>query len=505
MNENFYATLHAIGVRHADAPCLVQPGGPAWRYGALDRLSARFARVLQDSGVTAGERVLVQLEKTPEAVALYLACLRTGAIYVPLNTAYTADEVEYFRADAEPFVVCCAPQGAAAMRAVCGPARLLTLGVDAQGEASGTLADAARRAAPLDGIADRAADDVAAILYTSGTTGRSKGAMLTHRNLATNAAVLCDYWGWRSSDVLIHALPIFHVHGLFVALHCAMLHGSSMIFLSGFDADAIVRAFADATVLMGVPTFYTRLLQHPALDAARVARMRLFVSGSAPLTVQTFEAWEARTGHRILERYGMSETLMNTSNPLDGERVAGTVGFALPGVECRICDASGAVLPANDIGEIEVRGANVFRGYWRMPDVADEAFRPDGYFRTGDLGQMDASGRLTIVGRSKDLVITGGYNVYPKEIELLIDTVLGVEESAVFGVPHPDFGEAVVAAVVAQPASGVDAHAVMSALAPRLARFKQPKHIVFVDALPRNAMGKVQKNTLRARYGDVFC
>jgi malonyl-CoA/methylmalonyl-CoA synthetase len=367
----------------------------------------------------------------------------------------------------------------------------------------GSLAERAHQAAPDPRIEPRAASDLAAIVYTSGTTGRSKGAMLTHDNLASNARVLMEAWGWRDDDVLLHALPIFHVHGLFVALHCALLSGTPMIFMPQFDVDEVLAALPRATVMMGVPTFYTRLLERPELDAARCTGVRLFVSGSAPLTEQTFAAWEARTGQRILERYGMSETMMNTSNPLVGERVAGTVGFALPGVEVRIGDEAGRACAAGEVGVIEVRGRNVFAGYWRMPEKTAEEFRPDGFFVTGDLGRMDDTGRVSIVGRAKDLIISGGYNVYPKEVERVLDELPQVVESAVIGVPHADFGEAVVAVLVPR-GEAVTEPQIRAALAERLARFKQPKAVVNVAALPRNAMGKVQKNLLRDEYRALF-
>ena len=426
------------------------------------------------------------------AVALYLGCLKAGAIYTPINTAYTAPEVAYFLTDAEPklFVA-----GSADRVPPNCPARVETLTASADGSWPELVGDAQ----PFPQTVARADDDIAALVYTSGTTGRSKGAMLTHANLRTNGETLNAYWGWRDDDVLLHALPIFHVHGLFVALHCAFLKGTPVVFLPTFDADTIIRELPRCTVLMGVPTFYTRLLERPDFHAQTCRNMRLFISGSAPLTEQTFAAFESRTGMRILERYGMSETLMNTSNPLGGERVAGTVGFSLPAVETRIADEEGTPVAAGHVGGIEVRGPNVFKGYWRMPKKTAEEFRDDGYFITGDLGIMDDDGRVSIVGRSKDLVISGGYNVYPKEVEALLDEIPGVAESAVIGVPHADFGEGVVAVLVvsgeAVTLAQVDRH-----LAGRLARYKQPKQVVCVDELPRNAMGKVQKATLRETY-----
>ena len=472
---------------------LLCPDGDDISYAELDAAVQRMAGALLVRGVGVGDRVLVQVPKTPQAVALYLACLKVGAVYTPINTAYTEPEVAYFLADAEPALFVASDDSMGA-----GGVPVETL--DAAG--GGSLAALAAASQPVAATTPREDADLAALIYTSGTTGRAKGAMLSHGNLFSNAATLCDCWGWRGDDVLLHALPIFHVHGLFVALHCAFLTGTPVIFLPRFDVGAVVREMARATVLMGVPTFYSRLLAQPEFDAAACAGMRLFISGSAPLTAQTFAAFEERTGKRILERYGMSETVMISSNPLDGERVAGTVGFALPEVEVRIADANGKPLPRGEVGGIEVRGPNVFAGYWRMPEKTAAEFRADGFFVTGDLGEMDADGRIAIVGRSKDLVISGGYNVYPKEVEALLDDMPGVVESAVVGVPHADFGEAVLAVVVAEEHVGtaqVDAF-----LKGRLARYKQPKQVVRVPELPRNAMGKVQKQALRERFRDIM-
>jgi malonyl-CoA/methylmalonyl-CoA synthetase len=497
-DESFASALDLVARRHPERPALVQDQD-TWSYAQLTDWSARMAAVLRSCSVHPGDRVLVQVDKSAHAVALYLGCLRVGAAFVPLNTAYTTEEIRYFLHDADPALVVCRPADLTDRVRMAGAVPVLSLG----GDASGTLLDAARSASPDFAIEARAAGDLAAIVYTSGTTGRSKGAMLSHANLESGARVLIEAWGWRDDDVLLHALPIFHVHGLFVALHCALLTGTPMLFMPGFDAKAVLEALPRATVLMGVPTFYTRLLEQPGLDAERCSHIRLFISGSAPLTPQTFEAWEARTGQRILERYGMSETMMNTSNPLVGERVAGTVGFALPGTEVRVADSEGNVLGADEVGVLEVRGPNVFSGYWRMPEKNAEEFRRDGFFITGDLGQIDASGRVTIVGRAKDLIISGGYNVYPKEVEERLDELPEIVESAVIGVPHPDFGEAVVAVLV--PAGDpVSESAVRVALADKLARFKQPKAVINVPTLPRNAMGKVQKKVLRETYIDLF-
>ena len=493
---NLYNQFESAFLRAGDAPALVGVRGAdgareTWSYARLRREVQQTAGALASFGLEPGDRVLVQVEKTPQAVALYLACLKIGAVYAPLNTAYTAPEVRHFLADADPALF-------VASREFDTPVRQATL--DESG--LGSLTTRATRAASVTKTTRRDDDDLAAIIYTSGTTGRSKGAMLSHANLASNAATLSEYWGWRSDDVLLHALPIFHVHGLFVALHCAFLKATPVIFQAKFDVDAVLDELPGATVMMGVPTFYTRLLASERFNAERCAAMRLFISGSAPLAEQTFAAFEQRTGFRILERYGMSETGMNTSNPLQGERLAGTVGFALPGVDVRIADEHGKPLPSGTVGAIEVRGANVFKGYWRLPSLSATEFRDDGFFITGDLGTMDAEGRVTIVGRSKDLVISGGYNVYPKEVEALLDDMPGVYESAVIGVPHADFGEAVVA-VLATDGEDIDEAAVDAFLSGKLARYKQPKRVVCVRELPRNVMGKVQKNVLRESYREI--
>jgi malonyl-CoA/methylmalonyl-CoA synthetase len=502
MNENFYELLRYAFAKNPEGAALLLPDGREVSYSELAAQAATFSRLLGELGVTPGDRVLVQTGKSPEVVAFYLGCLRAGAVYVPINTAYTESEVAYFLGDAAPALFVCAPEDEAGFREMAGSdARVLSLG-----DGRGTLMDALA-SLPADGkpapVTLRGADDLAAILYTSGTTGRSKGAMLTHGNLATSSVMLVDYWGWQDDDVLLHALPVFHVHGLFIALHCAMLKATPMIFLAGFDAQAVLAELPRATVMMGVPTFYTRLLGQNGLTREHCAHMRLFISGSAPLTSQTFEAFEARTGHKILERYGMSETMMNISNPLIGERLAGTVGFALPGVQVRIASESGVLLPPGEVGVIEVKGPNVFSGYWQMPEKTAEEFRGDGFFITGDQAVMDASGRVSIVGREKDMVISGGYNVYPKEVEVLIDEMPEVMESAVIGVPHPDFGEGVVAVVVPESAE-VSVDQTDAALGGKIARFKQPKKVINLSELPRNAMGKVQKNQLRERYKALF-
>jgi len=499
MSENFYWLLQQSLRGNEANVCLDVPAGQQWSYGEVDELSSRIAEVLRQAGVVAGDRLLVQVDKSAQAVGLYLAVLRMGAVYVPINTAYTDAEVDYFLEDAQPAAFVCSPACGERRPELRSQTTVLTLGADGVGtlleNVSGQRSDSE--------IAVCAKDDLAAILYTSGTTGRSKGAMLSHGNLAINAVTLIDCWGWRDDDVLLHALPIFHVHGLFVALHCAMLRATPMIFLAGFDTSQVIECLPNATVMMGVPTFYTRLLQHAEFDKSTCRNIRLFISGSAPLTEQTFGEWEQRTGHRILERYGMSETMMNTSNPLLGDRRPGTVGYPLPGVQARITAADGAVLEPDQVGVIEVKGPNVFSGYWQMAAKTAEEFREDGFFITGDLATMATDGRITIVGRAKDLVISGGYNIYPREIEKLLDEIPGVVESAVIGVPHPDFGEAVVAVVVTANAD-LELSTVDATLANQIARFKQPKQVVNVRELPRNAMGKVQKKQLREEYAALF-
>jgi malonyl-CoA/methylmalonyl-CoA synthetase len=472
-------------------------------YGELISLAGQMANVLVSRGVKPGDRVAAQTEKSVPGLVLYLAAVRAGAVYLPLNTAYTLNELEYFITDAEPSLVVCDPskaQGIGAIAAKVG-ARVETLGADGKG----SLTDAAAKAPSEFETVARADDDLAAILYTSGTTGRSKGAMLTHDNLASNSLTLVEYWRFTNKDVLIHALPIYHTHGLFVASNVTLFARASMIFLPKFDPDLVIRLMARATVLMGVPTFYTRLLQSPALSHESTRHMRLFVSGSAPLLADTHREWAARTGHAVLERYGMTETNMNTSNPYDGERVPGAVGHPLPGITVRVTDPeTGNELPRESVGMIEVKGPNVFKGYWRMPEKTKAEFRDDGFFITGDFGKIDGSGYVHILGRGKDLVISGGFNVYPKEIESEIDAMPGVIESAVIGVPHADFGEGVTAVVVCDNSARIDEASVLKALDGRLAKFKMPKRVIVVDELPRNAMGKVQKNILRDTYSKIY-
>jgi malonyl-CoA/methylmalonyl-CoA synthetase len=479
--------------------------GRRYTFADIRSITGRYANALASSGVRPGDRVAAQVEKSPESLFLYLACLRAGALYLPLNPAYTEAEVEYFLRDSEASVFVCRPDAGrdccADLREKAGVQAGLSLGVEAEGTLTALAAGQPKAFQDV----PRGADDLAAILYTSGTTGRSKGAMLTHGNLASNARALAGAWRFTSADVLLHALPIFHTHGLFVATNVVLLTGASMIFMPKFEPDEVFRALPRCTVMMGVPTFYTRLLDDARLTRETAGRMRLFISGSAPLLPETFRNFEGRTGHAILERYGMTETGMNTSNPYDGDRAPGTVGIPLPGVEARIADPeTGAILGPDEIGTIEVRGPNVFQGYWRMPDKTKAEFRGDGFFITGDLGKIDARGYVHILGRGKDLVISGGLNVYPKEVESEIDALPGVIESAVIGVPHPDFGEGVVAVVVPAKGAALDERQIVGALKTRLANFKLPKRVLFVEALPRNTMGKVQKNELRASYGGLF-
>jgi len=504
MNDNAYSRLVGASPREP-ARVFLRSGGREFSYEDMHARSAQLAQALVALGVEPGERVAVQVEKSPEAVFLYLACLRAGAVYLPLNAAYTLAELEYFIGDAQPAVLVCDPTRQTLLMPAArqlGVRHVVTLGADGL---SGSLP--ARADAQPAGFLDllRQPDDLAAILYTSGTTGRSKGAMLTHSNLASNAFALKAAWRYVAGDELIHALPLFHVHGLFVALNVTLAAGAGITLLPAFEAAAVLAAMAHATVLMGVPTFYTRLLQQPGLDRARCAHMRLFVSGSAPLLAATHLEWRERTGHAILERYGMTETGMNTSNPYDGERLAGSVGMPLAGVSLRIVDLEqGGVLPAGEVGMIEVRGPNVFRGYWRMPDKTRAEFRDDGWFVTGDVGLVDARGYVHIVGRGRDLVITGGYNVYPREVEAELDAIDGVAESAVIGLPHPDFGEGVTALVVPARDARLTEAGLLAALRERLAGYKCPKRILMTAELPRNAMGKVQKQVLRERFAGLY-
>jgi malonyl-CoA/methylmalonyl-CoA synthetase len=501
--ENHLFSQILSAVRDEAAPFLETPAGEVTTYGGLIGRSAAFANALVALGVAPGDRVAVQVEKSPEALMLYLGTVRAGAIFLPLNTAYTPAEIDYFVGDAKPALLVCDPARLDALKGVADKvgAKVETLDADGRGSLR-ARADAA--ATTFSDIA-RGPGDLAAILYTSGTTGRSKGAMLSHENLASNARVLCDYWKFTERDVLLHALPIFHTHGLFVATNVTLLAGGSMLFLPKFDLADVLRLMPRATTMMGVPTFYARLLGTDDFTRELAAHMRLFVSGSAPLSAEVHKAFSARTGHAILERYGMTETNMNTSNPYEGDRRPGTVGYPLPGVELRIADPdSGTVLAQGEVGVIEVRGPNVFQGYWQMPEKTASEFRADGFFITGDMGLVDERGYVAIVGRSKDLIITGGFNVYPAEVEAVIDEIGGVAESAVIGVPHADFGEGVVAVVAPHKGVSLDPEAVIAPLADKLAKFKQPKRVYVLPELPRNTMGKIQKNVLRDMYKDTF-
>ncbi|WP_296448745.1 malonate--CoA ligase [Rhodoferax sp. UBA5149] len=506
-NGNLFAALRAAFPKDLDGVAIETDNGLFYSWRDLDRATAMMANLLASLDLPAGSRIAVQVEKSVEAMVLYLATLRAGFVFLPLNTAYQSAEIEYFIGNAEPAVVVCSSKNFGWVSKIAfkaGTQYVFTLNDDR----TGSLLDRTANASDQHVVAVRQADDLAAILYTSGTTGRSKGAMLSHGNLLSNAQVLKTYWGWRTAeeggDVLIHALPIFHVHGLFVAIHGALLNGSKMIWLGKFDPKLVIQKMPEATVFMGVPTLYVRLLAEPELTVDVARHMRLFISGSAPLLIETFNDWKSRTGHTLLERYGMSETAMLASNPYDeteGERRGGTVGFPLPGVSLRVQDDQGQPVAAGEIGGIQVRGPNVFQGYWRMPEKTAEEFTADGYFKTGDVGKIDALGYVTIVGRSKDLIISGGYNVYPAEIESFINELPGVAESAVIGIPHADFGEVGVAIVIAKAGAKLDPSQIIASLKSQLANFKVPKQCFVVDALPRNTMGKVQKNVLRAQYG----
>nr|AKJ26283.1 malonyl-CoA synthetase [Bradyrhizobium diazoefficiens USDA 110] len=501
-NANLFSRLFD-GLDDPGRLAIEQLDGSRISYGDLIARAGQMANVLVERGVKPGDRVAAQTEKSVSALVLYLATVRAGGVYLPLNTAYTLNELEYFITDAEPALVVCDPSKQDGIKTIAAKVGAKVETLDASGK--GSLTEAADKAAKEFATVPRGNNDLAAILYTSGTTGRSKGAMLSHDNLASNSYSLVDYWRFTDKDVLIHALPIYHTHGLFVASNVTLFARASMIFLPKFDPDVIIKLMARATVMMGVPTFYTRLLQNPGLNKDATRHMRLFISGSAPLLADTHREWSARTGHAVLERYGMTETNMNTSNPYDGDRVPGAVGFALPGVSVRVTDPeSGKELPRETIGMIEVKGPNVFQGYWRMPEKTKAEFRGDGFFITGDLGKIDDNGYVHILGRGKDLVISGGFNVYPKEIESEIDAMPGVIESAVIGVPHADFGEGVTAVLVCSKGADVSEASVLKALDGRLAKFKMPKRVFVVEELPRNAMGKVQKNILRDTYKDIY-
>jgi malonyl-CoA/methylmalonyl-CoA synthetase len=502
-NNNLFAALRAAFPDNLDEIAVETDNGLFYSWRDLERATAMLANLLKSLQLPEGSRVAVQVDKSVEAMLLYLATLRAGYVFLPLNTAYQSAEMEYFIGNAEPAVVVCSRKNFGWVSKIAFKAGMFNV-FTLDDNRTGSLLDRAAQCSDRHEVVNRKADDLAAILYTSGTTGRSKGAMLSHGNMLSNALVLKDYWGWKPGDVLIHALPIFHVHGLFVALHGALINGSKMIWLSKFDPALVLEKLPEATVFMGVPTLYVRLLADPGLSREACSNMRLFVAGSAPLLLETFNAWQERTGHTILERYGMSETAMLTSNPYEGERRGGTVGFALPGVTLRVQGEAGRPLPAGEIGGIEVKGPNVFQGYWRMPEKTREEFTADGFFKTGDVGKIDERGYISIVGRSKDLIISGGYNVYPAEIEAYINDMQGVAESALVGIPHPDFGEVGVAVVVAKPDASLQADQIISVLKSQLANFKIPKKCFVVSELPRNTMGKVQKNLLREQYKGLF-
>ena len=509
--HNLFAALRAAFPKDLDTVAVETDNGLHYSWRDLDRASAMMANLLQSLDIPLGSRVAVQVEKSVEAMMLYLATLRAGMVFLPLNTAYQSGEIEYFVGNAEPAVVVCSSKNFGWVSKIAfkaGTQHVFTLDDDR----TGSLLQRAAHHSDQHTATRQKADDLAAILYTSGTTGRSKGAMLSHGNMLSNAQMLKDYWGWKKGDVLIHALPIFHVHGLFVAIHGALLNGSKMIWLSKFDPKLVIAKMPEATVFMGVPTLYVRMLAEPGLTREAARHMRLFIAGSAPLLIETFNEWIERTGHTILERYGMSETVMLTSNPYaadprhgqQAERRGGTVGFPLPGVSLRVLDDAGQAVPVGEIGGIQVKGPNVFNGYWRMPEKTKEEFTADGFFKTGDVGKVDARGYVTIVGRSKDLIISGGYNVYPAEIEGYINDMPGVAESAVVGVPHPDFGEVGVAVVIAKPGAALNAEHIIAELKSQLANFKIPKRCFVVAELPRNTMSKVQKNLLRDQYKGLF-
>ncbi|QIL69647.1 malonyl-CoA synthase [Diaphorobacter sp. HDW4B] len=514
-NNNLFSALRAAFPANLDETAIeaTSPGGEPLNYTwrDLDRASARIANMLDSLKLPEGSRVAVQVEKSVEAVLLYLATLRSGYVFLPLNTAYQSAEIEYFVGNAEPAVVVCTPNNFGWVSKIAfkaGCEYVFTLGEDR----NGTLLERSTHFGDEHQPVEKQADDLAAILYTSGTTGRSKGAMLTHGNLLSNAVMLKDYWGWKQGDVLIHALPIFHVHGLFVAIHGALINGSKMIWMAKFDPKAVIAAMPRATVFMGVPTLYVRMLAEPALTKQQASHMRLFIAGSAPLLIETFKEWQDRTGFTILERYGMSETIMLTSNPYaadarfgnQDERRGSTVGFPLPDVGLRVVDDAGKELPKGEIGNIQVKGPNVFKGYWRMPEKTKEEFSADGWFKTGDVGKVDERDYVSIVGRSKDLIISGGYNVYPAEIEGYINDMPGVAESALVGVPHPDFGEVGVAVIIPKPGVTLDGDDIIAKLKSQLANFKIPKRCFVTTELPRNTMGKVQKNLLREQHKGLF-
>ncbi len=503
MNANLYALFRSRFPTDLDDCWIETADAHYYSWRDLERGSAKIANLLANLNLPNGSRIAAQVEKSPEALMLYLATVRAGFVYLPLNTAYRADEINYFIENAAPAVVVCAPENFGWVSQIAfknNSGHVFTLDEPRNGRNTGSLLTRAAHLSDQFQTVHSDADDLAAILYTSGTTGRSKGAMLSHGNLAANIEVLHKVWHWQKGDVLLHALPLFHIHGLFVAAHGALMNGSKMIFLSKFDSDAVIRRLPRCTIFMGVPTYYVRLLSDAAFDRHACEKIRLFVSGSAPLLTETFESFKERTGHTILERYGMSETGMLTSNPYNGARKAGTVGPALPSVSVRVVTTQGTTCAVDEIGDIQVNGPNVFKGYWQMPEKTAEEFTDDGYFKTGDVGRLDNEGYVSIVGRSKDLIISGGYNVYPKEIESVIDELPGVLESAVIGVAHTDFGEAVTAVIVARDGYEISEADIIASLKSKIANFKVPKRVYVVSELPRNTMGKVQKNLLREQF-----
>ena len=502
INKNLYTYFEQKFLRYSNRSFLVSDHR-TFKYDEIHNETGRYVSMFTEMQINKGDRIVVQVEKSIEAVLLYLACLRYGAIYIPLNPAYTKEEVEYFLQDSDPTLFVCIPERESSMRALAteiGIPNLISLGQNVDG----SIFDKLMNLESSQHVANCSEDDLAAILYTSGTTGRSKGAMLTHHNLLSNALILLDYWCWDEDDVLLHALPIFHVHGLFVALHCALLNSSKVIFLDRFDTKRIIKELPNSTVMMGVPTFYVRLLRDNEFNKEKCSNMRLFISGSAPLLPETFYSFESLTGKKILERYGMTETGMLTSNPYNGDRIAGTVGYLLPTVKGRISNQNGQPVSDEEIGILEVKGPNIFTGYWGMPEKTASEFRSDGYFVTGDMASIDNTGRISIVGREKDLVISGGYNVYPKEIESILDEISGVNESCVIGLTHVDFGEAVTALIVEEKHSKTSEKEIFKNLKDKLAKYKHPKAIIFIDELPRNTMGKVQKNVLRLKYKEYY-
>jgi malonyl-CoA/methylmalonyl-CoA synthetase len=504
MTQSLYAQIRSRFPADLSTPLLTTPGGKVITYGQAEAISGRYARFLSDAGVTKGDRVAVQVEKSPEALMVYLACLRAGFVFLPMNTAYRQDEIDYLIGNAEPAAFLCRPEDESTAQTIAqrhGVARVYTLATDG----TGSFIDATAGVSEEFVAVECGDDDLAAMLYTSGTTGKPKGAMLTQRNLASNGVALAESWRFTAQDVLLHALPIFHAHGLFVACHCVLMSGASMIWLDRFDLAQVLDQMPKATTFMGVPTFYTRLLSSDRFDRALTSHMRLFTSGSAPLLAETHRLFTDRTGHAILERYGMTETGMNTGNPYDGERRPGSVGMPFPGISARVVAEDGITpLAQGEVGDIQVLGPNVMLGYWRMPEKTKEEFTADGWFKTGDVGMIDADGYLNIVGRAKDMIISGGYNVYPKEIEGVIDDLPGVDESAVVGVAHPDFGEVGLVFVVKDGKVETDEAAILGHLKDHLANYKVPKKLFFLDSLPRNTMGKVQKALLREQYKDIF-